>query len=259
VSSKLLLAFPAAVALALAVAVACPPARAQERGELLTTSHKSFASPQNFALEFRVAPSFTPDVDSDPALGGATPYADAFGSDSRVMVGVELDWQALRIPHFGSLGPGLGVGYTAMSAKAPYTVPHNGITISGEDTSLNVYPFYGVAVLRIDVLSHEVGIPLVPFAKAGLGYSLWRASNTLGTSCYEGVCGKGHSMGSQLALGLALSLNPFDEYAAKNFDDAMGVNYTYLFAELTRADLTSPSGALRVGGTSWTFGLALEF
>jgi hypothetical protein len=95
-----------------------------------------------------------------------------------------------------------------------------------------------------------------------LGYALWRASNTLGTSTTGGVSGEGHSIGSHLAIGISLNLNPFDEYAAKTFDDSLGVNNSYLFAEWTREDLSGlglQHNPLRVGGSSWTFGLAFEF
>jgi hypothetical protein len=236
-------------------------ARAQEKDDVLGERHRSVESPQHFAIELRFAP-FTPDIDSDPALKGRTPFGDLFGSKARLLIGAELDWQALRIPHLGTVGPGLSAGYTTMSANAPFATPHNGTTISGEQTSLDIFPFYAIAVLRADVLWHDLGIPLVPYAKAGVGYALWRASNTLGTSISQGVAGKGHSLGTHLALGLGLNLNAFDRYAARNFDNAMGVNNTYLFAELTREDLTGlglQKDPLRVGGMNWTFGLAFEF
>ena len=69
-------------------------------------------------------------------------------------------------------------------------------------------------------------------------------------------------LGSELGVGLAFNLNTFDEYSAKNFDETVGVNNTYAFAEYTRADLDGlgiQSDPLRVGGQSWTFGLAVEF
>lgn len=261
----------AATGAALAVAVLASTSRAQDRAEPLGGKrHRPAESPQHFAAEVRFSP-FTPDIDSDPSLTGR-PFATAFGTctgtpptcdtSPRVLVSVELDWQALRIPHVGSLGPGLGAGYTTMSAQAQFTTLHNGSSTSGETTSLDIYPFYAVAVLRADGLWRDFGVPLVPYAKLGFGYALWRASNTLGTSSAGGVAGKGHTVGTELALGLGLNLNVFDQYAAKNFDDSMGVNNTYLFAEWTRAALTglgSQTNALRVGGTSWTFGLAFEF
>jgi hypothetical protein len=237
------------------------PASAQTREEPIGSSHPGKESPQNFAAEIRFA-AFNPDVDSDPALGGKTPYKDTFGSAPRLEVGLEMDWQAVRIPHLGTIGPGLSAGYTKASDPARFQQEHNGTFISGETTTLEIFPFYGVIVLRADALWRDLGVPLVPYGKFGLGYALWRASNTLGTSSTGGVSGEGSSLGTQLSLGLALNLNPFDVYAAQNFDDSMGVNNTYIFAEWTRSDLDGlglQKNVLRVGGTGWTFGLAFEF
>jgi hypothetical protein len=147
-------------------------------------------------------------------------------------------------------------------AKAKFETPHDGQTTSGEDTSLEVFPFYGVAVLRVDVLWRDYHVPLVPWVKVGLGCALWRASNTLGTSSYNSISGEGHSIGTHLALGLALNLSFFDPDTAREFDNSLGVNGTYLFAEYTREDLTglgTQSDPMRVGGNEWTFGLAMEF
>ncbi len=237
-------------------------AHAQEdRLDPLSGKHSSAHSPQHFEAEIRISP-YTPDVDSDPALDGKTPYKTLFGTAPGLFFGAEFDWQALRIPHFGSLGPGVSVGYTRRNTPAPFTTPQAGMTLSGENTSLAIYPFAAMAVLRVDVFWRDAGIPLVPYAKLGIGYALWRASNTLGTSSFDGVSGKGASLGTHVALGLSLNLNVFDAYAAQNLDDSMGINSSYLFAEWMREDLTGlgvQSDPLRVGGTNWTFGLAFEF
>lgn len=253
-----------AIASAFAALLASPVARAQ-RTELLPPAHRTFESPQHWAFELRFGP-YTPNVDSDPALHGATPYHDVFGTTPRLLVGAEFDWQALRIPHFGSIGPGLGASYTTMSADAQFSKPHCSpggtcTSQSGEQTTLAIYPFYAVAVLRADVLWKDIGIPFVPYAKAGVGMALWRASNAAGTSSADGVAGKGHSFGSHFALGVGLNLNAFDPYAAKNFDNYVGVNGTYLFAEWMRADLSGlgQQSVLRVGSTTWSAGLAFEF
>jgi hypothetical protein len=249
-------------ALAIAASFATATAQAQEdRLDPLNGRKHDHHSPQHFAAEIRLSP-YTPDIDSDPALNGQTPYKDVFGTAPRFFIGAEMDWQALRIPHVGSLGPGVSIGYTSASDPAQFAMEHDGTFESGETTSLWIIPMAAMAVLRADVLWRELGIPLVPYAKVGVAYALWRASNTLGTSSFEGVEGKGHSIGTHVALGLSLNLNPFDPYAAQNFDDAMGVNGTYLFAEWTREDydgLGFQSDPLRVGGTNWTFGLAFEF
>lgn len=237
-------------------------ARAQDdRVEPLGGKEHGKHSPQHFAFELRFSP-YTPNVDSDPALHGQDPYEKAFGTAPRLFAGAEFDWQALRIPHLGPLGPGVSAGYTNATANAQFTNPTAGSGPSGETTSLWIIPIAALAVLRVDVLWRDVGIPVVPYAKVGLAYALWRASNTLGTSSFEGVSGEGHSWGTHLAVGLSLNLNPFDAYAAQNFDDSMGVNATYLFAEWSREDyngLGFQSDPLRVGGTNWMFGLAFEF
>jgi hypothetical protein len=252
---------PAIAALLVAMLFASTAHGQEDRLDPLSGKHRYFESPQHFAAELRISP-YTPDIDSDPRLGGQTPYKDVFGSSPRVFIGGELDWQAVRIPHLGTLGPGVSAGWVTNSGAAQFSMPHNGTTISGETTSIAMFPFAAMAVLRADVLWREVRVPLVPYAKLGVGYALWRASNTLGTSSFEGVSGAGYSIGTHVALGLSLNLNPFDMYAAQNFDDAMGVNATYLFAEWTQDNLSGlglQKDPLRVGGTNWTFGLAFEF
>jgi hypothetical protein len=218
-------------------------------------------SPQHFAFELRVGP-FRPEVDSDPALHGAAPYRKIFGSSQRVLFSAEFDWQAYRIPYVGTIGPGVSAGYVSMSDPAPLSEQVNGTTVSGENTTLEIYPFYAAIVLRADVFWRRWHVPLVPYGKLGLAYALWRASNTLGTSHFQGATGTGGSLGSFVAVGLAFNLNPLDAYAARGFDESLGVNGSYIFAEFARMDLSGlgiQSDPLRVGGNAWTFGLAFEF
>lgn len=222
----------------------------------------AFDSPQNFALELRFG-LYRPDIDSDPKLGGHTPYADSFGENRRVMLGLELDWQALRIPHVGSLGPGFGVATTTATRPA-YTQSGQS---SSEDMSFTVQPFSGLAVFRADVLERDVGVPLVPYAKAGLVYALWRASTSAGTSEFtrsdgSTAKGKGASWGYSLAAGLAFDLGAIDERASRGLDQAVGINHTYVFGEWTLTTINGMFGqdqAMHVGDSTWNAGLAFEF
>jgi hypothetical protein len=215
-------------------------------------------SSQNFAMEVRVA-LYNPKVDSDPSLHGNDPYAQSFGDSQRYEVAAEFDWQALRIPHLGTLGPGVGIGYTKSSAIAPRA--DGGQPPSEETTSLQIFPMYAVAVLRIDVLMREAHVPFVPYAKAGLGYALWRASNTAGTSSQHGLLGEGHTFGTQLAAGMAFSLGVIDPNSSRQLDESTGINNTYVFAEYMMSDLSGigQTHALWVGTNSIVFGLAFEF
>jgi hypothetical protein len=239
-------------------------ARAQDRAGVLEMSDRHFESPQNFAFELRFS-LYKPQIDSDPALGGRNPYGSTFGSLNRVMLGGELSWQVLRIPHLGTLAPGLGAGTTEMSALAPLLNQPAGATstvYSSENTNLSIYPLYAVAVLRADAVEKELHIPLVPYAKFGPAMALWRAYNDLSTSNYNNVAGKGHTFGTMADVGITLDLNSFDRYTARNFDNQMGVNHTYLFLEyysLLLDGLGLQADPLRVGSSGIAFGLTFEF
>jgi hypothetical protein len=262
---------PCSLALAgfLVASLASASALAQEdRQDVLGGRHRKYESPQHFAIEFRLSPFFYPDVDSDPALHGCKPFAGVFGTSPSLLFGGEFDWQAIRIPHLGTIGPGLGASVVSFSAAAPNAGASSGgcdgtSNPSGESTTLNIYPFYAVAVLRADALWKELGVPFVPYAKLGPALAFWQASNTLGTSRdHAGALGQGFTLGSQLAIGVAFNLNVLDEYTARNFDESMGVNNTYLFAEFTDSNLDGlwvQPNALRVGSATWTFGLTWEF
>jgi hypothetical protein len=116
---------------------------------------------------------------------------------------------------------------------------------------------YGVGVLRIDTLARETAVPLVGYAKLGLGYGLWWAGNDLGTQS------KGHTWGTHVALGGMLLLDAFDEHAAIELDNEWGINNTYFYFEWMRASLDgiSQSGdhsVMHIGTNTWVLGLAIE-
>jgi hypothetical protein len=57
-------------------------------------------------------------------------------------------------------------------------------------------------------------------------------------------------------------LNILDPYAAREFDESMGVNSTSIFAEWTDANLDGlflQPDPLHVGGRYWTFGMVFTF
>jgi hypothetical protein len=131
---------------------------------------------------------------------------------------------------------------------------------------------YVVGVARVDVLARELGIPLVPYVKAGVGYALWKTSDGSGTSKVptdnpetkdkvETTEGKGHSYGLHFAPGIMLMLDWFDERSARRLDNFVGVNHSYLFLEWMRANLDGfgSGDQMRVGTSTWVAGLALEY
>jgi len=210
-------------------------------------------SKQEAAFELRFG-RYVPEVDSQL---NSTPFKDTFGGDTRYMFGAEVDWQVLRIPHFGTLAPGIGWGYTKFSAKAKYA---DGSGISGSTTRLSIMPMYLVGVVRADVIPRELKVPLVPYAKLGLGYGLWWSSDGKRTAEYNGKKGRGASYGLTYALGAMFLLDVLDEDDAVTADGSIGINNSYIFAEWFRPQLDGfgSKTVLDIGSSSWLLGIALE-
>ena len=152
-------------------------------------------SKQEAAFELRFG-RYVPEVDS--AVGGS-PFETTFGNSNRYLFGAEVDWQVLRIPHFGTLAPGLGWGYTKFTAKARFA---NGSGVSATDTSISIMPMYLVGVARADVIAKDFKVPLVPYAKLGFGYGMWWSSDgKQSAKTPDGKIGRGASYGLTYALG----------------------------------------------------------
>jgi len=231
---------------------------------------KDYESPQHWAFELRFGPYY-PQIDSEPGLTG-TPAADALGTGHRVMVGIEGDWQALRVPRVLSLGPGFGMGYTVLHKEAVYGFAPNGsdqtpppgivpgTTMSPMNSSLKVWVQWVDAVARIDALNRNFHIPLVFSAKLGVGQALWWASKGNLTGNVNGVIGHGRSFGPHWALGVMFDLNFVQPERARKLDAVSDINHMYLFFEWYQLKLGSwGSNDLHVGVSVWVLGYALEF
>jgi hypothetical protein len=210
-------------------------------------------SPQNAAFEIRVGP-YTANVDEK--LDG-TPYEDTFGTKQRWHGGFEADWQLFRIPRVLSLGPGLGVHYTASSAKAPLS---SGEGLSAQDTTLTIIPLHLVGVLRVDILADRFHIPFCPYAKLGIGYAFWWSKDGDKTAVEDGVQGKDTSYGLAYALGLAGRLDWLDPDDAASADAGIGINHSSLFIEWYGNDLAGfgSDDVMQVGTRTFVFGVMLE-
>lgn len=225
-------------------------AAALDDGEQSWRQPRVYESPQRFAFELRVGP-YVPQIDQ--TFPRSRPYESVFGTDQRVMFGLEFDWQVARIPYLGTIGPGIGWSYTHMSAPA--------LGLNGqptvEDTALGIMPMYGVGVLRLDELARRTGIPLVGYGKAGLGYALWWTGNDTETQR------RGQTWGTQFALGGMFLLDIVDSHSAVEIDNEWGINNTYVFFEWMVATLNdfkakSDPSVMRVGSNTWMMGLAFE-
>jgi hypothetical protein len=237
---------------------------------------KSGFQPAKFTLELRFG-GYYPQVDEE-FNGSATPFADFFGKGPQFYFGLEGDWTPIHIPYVGRLGAAFGWGTMTANGKAlPSSVDPSQGPIS-ESTSLTIHSFYTSAVLRIDEIAQRTIIPFVPYGKLGLGYGLWNASNSVGSSrtgldpshvgsndCLATkptncVKGDGLSIGPQFALGGMLGLNWLDRRASVMGREASGIRQAYVFGEWMFSKLDTGIGkdAMHVGSSGWVVGLALD-
>jgi hypothetical protein len=216
-----------------------------------------FRSPQHFALELRFGP-YSPEVDSEFNGAAEPPHYKYFLDKKKLLFQVELDYEFFRA--FGTAAVGVQAGYFKEGAYA-YNVA--GTDRTGDPTALSLFPTALQLVYRLDVAARRLGIPLVPYAKAGLSYTFWRVTDANGDTARagDGSKGSGGTPGWQAAVGLALLLDFLDPGAARALDSDTGVNHTYLFGELTRYEASGlgAKNKLHVGDSTWTVGLMFEF
>ena len=216
-------------------------------------------------MELRMGP-YRPDIDSEFQSRPAAerPHQLYFGNKRRLLSQVELDYQLWN--GFGSLGIGAQIGYFRETAKA-FVDPGDGVTPSvrsGDTTRLMLVPTSLSLVYRFDVAAVRLGIPLVPYAKAGLDWVYWSVTNGNGdVTVDKGSSGKGRgdATGFHGAVGLSLLLDVFDPGASQEFDSETGVNHTYLFFELAHYEINGLGSKAqpRLGDTTWSTGFMFEF
>jgi hypothetical protein len=245
----------------LALGAAAAPAGAQ----VITREGDQFRTPQRFALELRFGP-YSPDVD-DEFGNDRTPHDEFFGDDLRFMFQIELDWQFFR--GFGTAAIGASVGYFRENAQA-YVDPGAGVAIndaaarSGDNSRLSLYPFALMAIYRVDQIWQLWNIPLVPYGKLGLNYTIWSVydgNDQVAQAPDVGGRGRGGTLGWQAAAGVSLVLDFIDPGGARALDGETGINHTHLFFEMAKYEVSGLGQAnkLHVGDTTWVTGLMFEF
>jgi hypothetical protein len=191
--------------------------------------------------------------------GAATPYADFFGTDPLFYFGMELDWLPIYLPYVVSLGPGFGWGVASTSAKTK--LESDPSQEAESETGLTIFPMHLSAIARFDGPLRELNVPLVPYLKAGFGFSTWSISGPDGTASANGKSGEGSSYGLHLAIGGSVALNAFDPSTAMAMREDVGIRYAYLWGEWMWANLDGIGSTpqLHVGTSTAVFGLALDF
>jgi hypothetical protein len=241
---------------------------AHEGDEMPVDQPESYRTPREWAFEARFGP-YRPNVDSEFSSSAvAPPYQAVFGGKRHLMSQLELDWQFFQA--FGSLAAGVVIGYYNESAKAFKANPTGGCVLdstgacvrSGDTTTLRLIPMAALLVYRWDVAAVQWKIPLVPYGKLGLNYTLWQINDGNGNvPDYKSGHGSGGTAGWQAAAGVALQLDFLDPDATRSLDMETGINHSYAFFEWNRVDATGlgMSNKLHVGDSRWVVGLMFEF
>ncbi len=236
-------------------------------------------------LEIKVGPYF-PDVDSEVA--GAAPFEEVFGGKGKIMTILSLD-RFFSFPA-GQLGITGSIGYSSRSANAfeidsmgnavpDPNKPGEFVRSEGDKTGFTLVPTTIGIVYRFTMLDDEFRIPIVPYAKLGLSYYLWRftAPNgdtsesptdgcpipgrlVNGKSC-EGNLARGASLGYQGTVGIAIRAERIDPKAALSLRNEMGVEHAGFFLEgqLAVVDGFGADKKLSVGDATWFAGINFEF
>jgi hypothetical protein len=213
--------------------------------------------PRSATLEFKLG-GYKPLIDREASLTGK-PYEQIFGASSMLLFEVEIDrilWQK-----FGTLGLGFSIGYAEKYAKALISPGSPGAgTPSGETTSLKVIPVRLLAVYRFDYPALRMGIPLVPYAKAGLVAMPWWVAKGGRLEFADGNRGAGAKFGYSFHGGLSLMLDFLEPRMAKDFFTDVGVSHSYLFGEYVYENVNNFGKAgLDLSSRYWMFGFAMDF
>lgn len=233
----------AAAALALAAAATAAPAEAQYTysSSYSDTYDRPTASPEHFAMEIRVG-GYSPDGEG----GFDEAFQRNFGDEIGPLVGLELDVVPLRIPYVGLVGVGVRFDWAKYTGKARALAGDTGNV--DQEQEFRIFAFPAMAVLRVDVLARELGVPVILTGKLGLSTVVTTIDN--GSRREHAGVNFGLAWGAQVALELDF-INP---NRARTLDDEWGINHTYLLFEL----LGNTNG---LGGSNiaWTAGLGLTF
>jgi hypothetical protein len=224
--------------------------------------HAGFVLPSSdWVFEIKLGPYY-PDIDGEPGLSGK-PYETVFGSGSSILPQIELD--RFFFHPFGQLGIGLSVGYMSNTSHAfvedPTTHMSTGVR-AADETRFLMIPIALLAVYRLTELADRTYVPLVPYAKVGLSYYIWRMTKDDGSiSEVAGKQGLGATLGWQASVGLSFRADRLDPDEAKSMETELGVEHVGFFAELTFADVSGlgMSNKLHVGDITWSAGLNFEF
>ncbi|MEM1010032.1 MAG: hypothetical protein AAGJ35_13630, partial [Myxococcota bacterium] len=107
--------------------------------------------------------------------------------------------------------------------------------------------------------------PVVPYIRGGLDYNIWWITDPQGSiatykdSNNQDISAFGGRFGFHFGAGIQILLDPIDPSTAKNFDNEVGVNHSYLFVEWAISWIGVLSPGLNLSDNSVRAGLMFQF
>ena len=234
------------------LAVPISEARAEQRPDSALES-------VGLGLEFRGGPYL-------PALGHPASESDEpgafrqiFGTKSNPLFTLGMELQVYR--GVGTVAVGGSFGFMQWVGRS---INQNN-ELTTDTTVFNLLPLTLTVAYRFDWLADHTLVPLVPYVRGGLAYSIWWTTNGRGDISRvpnpdgDPFVGRGGTLGVTGSIGLAFLLNVIDSRAAHALFEATNIRGTYIFAELTSAKVDGFGGdGFDLSDATWSLGLFLE-
>ncbi|HUS29442.1 MAG TPA: MXAN_2562 family outer membrane beta-barrel protein, partial [Kofleriaceae bacterium] len=200
------------------------------------------------------------------------PYEQMFGGYRLLPM---LDIERFFWRGFGQAGIGLSIGYMSKSAKAwqAGSDPNDPARprSQGDENKFRLFPLSVSAVYRFTYLDDEFGVPLIPYARGGIGYYVWwivGPNGDFASACTDGGdtmgCAKTTAAGASLGLvgsiGLSIRAERIDESAARSMRES-GIEHAGFYGEYSvgKVDGFGSDKKLSVGDATWFAGVDFEF
>lgn len=173
-------------------------------------------------------------------------YTDTVASTDAGYGGLSVMIEWLPVTQYGKLGVGAGFGFSV----------HPNVLILDTDPDDEVATLYTVPLeiglsYHADYLRHQI---LVPYGRFGASMTLLKQNSDYGYSRPLTTY-----MALELAGGLQLCLNPLEPGAAREMDQTLGINVSYLFGEYHVTQSMGSGSSVDLSRKEWRFGIRFEF
>ncbi len=210
-----------------------PEALAEDHEEEHPRSHMDF--------ELRYGPYFP----------SSTSVTDVYGESGHGVLWLE---GGLKITRFAELDLGVGF-YQELSTKVAV---NDATSHSAEHTMMTAWPFTGALTARLDIKTEQF---IVPTARIGMDYWLWRENWYVNSSVGGDSEMSGGELGWHWGLGVNLLLDRIEPQRASWLATSTGIDDTYLVVDWRQQSLGAfgtGDGVSLFDGSMVTIGLKID-